>query len=326
MLTIEEVYQARRDTQARALDLRRTKIFEEHPHLEELYRQINLHQIFHAKNQILGKEDQEVALKLKEYQNLRDEYMRNHGISKEELRLKFFCEHCQDRGFVDGPEGIGKCACMLKIQEGLRYGQAHLSKRIEKENFDNFDLTLFDHKKKYEFIEGSGVFRTERENILAIRRASELFIERFDEPSTKSLFFYGKVGLGKSFMCSCIAKALFDKGKTVLYFTMSELIDILQLYNFDRELFFERYTMEDYFALERSDLLILDDLGAELTNSFVKTALFNIINARMINQKKMVISTNLTPDEVMERYDERISSRLIEYAEFYEFFGENKRW
>lgn len=327
-MSIEQVYQARRDAQAKALDLRRQKIFEEHPILEELNQKISLKHLSISKNQLFGDKNllEKEQLELKELQDKRDLYLQAHHIDKGDLSLQYYCAICKDRGYIEDEQGISNCACMLKIQEDLRYGQAHLSKRIVKENFDSFNLRIFDNEKKYELILGSGIYRTELENIMAIRKVAENFVERFDESKIKSLFFYGKVGLGKSFMCSCIAKALFDKGKTVLYFTMNELVDMMQLYSFNREVFFERYTMEDYFALERADLLILDDLGAELTNSFVKTALFNIINARMINGKKMVISTNLTPDEVMERYDERISSRLMEYMDFYRFFGENKRW
>lgn len=326
MPTIEQIYQARRDAQARALDLRIEEIYSRCPALEELERKIRLKNLELAKNQLFGGADKKelLSVELLELRNEQKKLLESYQIDPNDLKIHYFCELCKDRGYIEKENTLGKCSCMLKIQEDLRFGQAHLSKRIEKENFQSFDLSLFDDNKRYELIDG--LFRTERENIVAIRQAAEFFVNNIDKDSTKSLFFYGAVGLGKSFMCSAIAKALYDRGRSVLYFTMSEFVDMMQLYHFNRDIFIERYSMEDYFALEHVDLLILDDLGTELTNSFVKTILFNIINARMVNRKKMVISTNLSPDEVMDRYDERVSSRLMEYADFYKFFGENKRW
>ncbi len=327
MKSIEQIYQARRDFQARELEKRREKIFQEHPKLEEIERAIRLKNLELSKSTIFGDEEQKklCEVELYELNQQRERYHRDYPIDAEELKLQYFCERCKDRGYMES-DISAKCSCTLKIQESLRMGQAHLTNRIEKENFASFNIALFDDEKKQEVFPGSGVFLTERENMMSIRRHAEEFIRDFDKEETKSLFFYGEVGLGKSFMCSSIAKELVERGKTVLYVTMNELVTMLELYHFNREIFFERYTMEDYFALEHSDLLVLDDLGAELTNSFVKTILFNIINSRMINHKKMVISTNLTPDEVSERYEERVHSRLLGYMNFHRFFGENKRW
>ncbi|MDO4712008.1 MAG: ATP-binding protein, partial [Peptostreptococcaceae bacterium] len=318
MPTIEQIYQTRRDAQARALDLRIEKLYARCPDLEETNRRIRLKNLELSKSKLYGEASQSdlLAVELIELQRERDRLLEQYRIDPNELRMQYFCELCKDRGYLESEGTLAKCSCMLKIQEDLRFGQAHLSSRIEKENFSSFDLSIFDDRQRHVPFEGSDVLRTERENILIIRRASERFVREIDKKDTKSLFFYGPVGLGKSFMCSSIAKALFDQGRSVLYFTMNEFVDMMQLYHFDRDLFLQRYSMEDYFALERVDLLILDDLGTELTNSFVKTILFNVINARMVNRKKMVISTNLAPDEVMARYDERISSRLMEYTEF----------
>ncbi len=250
--------------------------------------------------------------------------MRANGIDESALKLQYDCALCKDRGVIDEGGQIKNCPCMLKIQETLRKGQPHLNRRLDKENFDSFDLTIFDDKTKYDIT--GGIYKTELENILEIKNASLRFVHNLGNENTKSLYFYGGVGLGKSFMCSCIAKAAIERGNSVLYFTMHEFVDMMQLYSFDRSIFFERFSMEDYYALENADLLILDDLGSELTNSFVRTSFFNILNSRMINGKKMVISTNLSPDRIAEVYDERISSRVMEYMENYRFVGKNKRW
>lgn len=326
MATVESIYQRRRDRKAKEREQRIEKTYQEHPALEELNRKINICQVQILKAR-LSKSQEEERYKLDLYglQEERAAYMRDYQVDPGYMDLDYDCPICKDWGFtlIDGRHE--NCSCMLKVQESLRRGQAHLSKRIEKENFENFDLNIFDQEKKYDLEGGLGQI-SERENIIEIREEAYQFIRNFRQQAGKSMLFYGPVGLGKSYMCYSIAKELIDQGYKVLYMTMNELMDMMQLYNFDRSLFVERYSLEDYYAVENSDLLILDDLGTEITNNFVKTVLFNIINSRMINNKKMLISTNLSPDELMARYDERISSRLIEYVEFYKFFGENKRW
>ena len=326
MITVESIYQARRDEQARRLELRIEGIYQDHPQLKEINNQINLKHLDLARAKLFDPSAAErEELELYELKGDRDRYMKDHDIDPASFKMQYDCNLCQDRGYIVTETAHKKCPCLMKIKEGLRHGQSHISGRIEKDNFDNFDINIFDHTKKYES-DGGMRFLTERENILEIKEKAWKFIHEFNNPDTISMLYYGDVGLGKSYMCYAVAKELLDRGKTVLYLTMNELMDMMQLYSFDRDLFVERYTLDDYYAVEKSDLLILDDLGTEITNSFVRTVLFNIINSRMINGKKMIISTNLSPDEITLRYEERISSRLIEYVNFYKFFGENKRW
>lgn len=326
MSTVEGIYQARRDRQAKLRDERIAKIYEDHPQLNEINRQIGLKNVALAKSRLV-KSDQieKQELELHELQGQRDRYMKDYQIDPEDFKLHYDCNLCKDWGYIVSENKHSKCSCLLKIQEGLRQGQAHLTNKLDKENFGTFRLDLFDNTKKVE-IYGGLKNLTERENIQEIRKAALHFIQNFRNKEEKSMLYYGGVGLGKSFMCYCIAKELLDRGYTVLYLTMNEFMDIMQLYHFDRSIFFDRYTLEDYYAVEQADLFILDDLGTEITNSFVKTVLFNTVNSRMINNKKMIISTNLMPGELIERYDERITSRITEYMDSYQFFGDNKRW
>ena len=325
MLTVEAIYQQRRDKQTKDLELRRESIYKDHPDLEELRRQISLKQVQILRLKLADRSVKErEELDLYELKEARKRYMADYNIDEEDLKLHYYCENCKDWGYVVEDNVHKKCSCIMEIQESLRQGQAHLSKRMEKENFANFDIFIFDDKSKYE-VDGGLRSITERENIIEIRDRAYSFIDNFAQTGSKNLVYYGGVGLGKSYMCYSIAKELIDRGYRVLYLTINELMDMMQLYNFDRDMFAERYKMEDYFAVDKADLLILDDLGTELTNSFVRTILFNIINSRMINNKKMIISTNLSPDELMTRYEERVSSRIIENTDFIKFFGENKR-
>lgn len=328
MHNIEYIYQRKRDQKEAELQNRKNLIYSENPELEEMDNRIKLLNLEFTKNTVLGnkKAAEESKIALEEAKQRRKIYMQIHEIDPNDLKLKYECDICKDRGYVEKLGVFEKCICLKRLQEELRYRKSNLRKRVEKENFKTFKIERFDDHIKYEISPELNIERTARAQIEFILNRSLNFIENFEDSETKSLIFYGGVGLGKSFMCSAIAKEIMDRGKSVIYYTANELVDMLQLYTFDRESFFKEHIIEDYRDLDDADLLIIDDLGAELTNNFVKTSLFNIINTRIIKDKKLIISTNLNPFELKDRYDERIFSRLIVYADAYKFVGEDLRW
>jgi DNA replication protein DnaC len=148
------------------------------------------------------------------------------------------------------------------------------------------------------------------------------FVENFDKHD-KNLFFIGSPGLGKTFLCNSIAKDLLDRGKSVLYKTVPDLIDSMRKYkfDFDNEENNTPYLNEIY----NCDLLIMDDLGTELSTQFSNQVIYNILNKRIINSRKMVISTNLSLVDFQSTYSERIVSRIIGNFEACKFEGEDIR-
>ena len=136
-----------------------------------------------------------------------------------------------------------------------------------------------------------------------------------------NLLFCGETGTGKTFLANCIAKSLLDKEKIVIYQTAFKLLEILEEIRFR-----DSDNKEKYNLLFETDLLIIDDLGTEMTNTFTNSELFNIINSRLLSNKKTIISTNLSPMEIMDRYDDRIFSRLFSKFTVLHFFGKDLRW
>lgn len=328
MYNIEYIYQRKRDQKEAELQNRKNIIYQENPELENMDDKVKLLNLELTKNTVLGniKAAQLSRVALENAKEERRIYMQEHEIDPQDLKLKHECDICKDRGYVEKLGIFEKCICLKRLQEQLRYRKSNLRRRVDKENFRTFKIDKFDDTIEYEISPELNIKKTARAQIEIILAQSLNFIENFDNENTKSLIFYGGVGLGKSFMCSAIAKEMMDKGKSVVYYTANELVDMLQLYTFDRESFFKEHIIEDYRDLDDVDLLIIDDLGAELTNNFVKTSLFNIINNRIIKDKKLIISTNLNPMELKERYDERIFSRIIMYTDAYKFVGEDLRW
>ena len=130
-------------------------------------------------------------------------------------------------------------------------------------------------------------------------------IEKFREEAG-NLFIYGETGVGKTYLTHCIAKELLDRSFFVLYFTSFDLFDLLSKNAFEKDS--ESADMAAF--VYDCDLLIIDDLGTELTNSFVSSQLFCCINERIMNKKSTIISTNLTLADFMEAYSERTFSRV----------------
>ena len=130
---------------------------------------------------------------------------------------------------------------------------------------------------------------------------------------------------GKTYLSNCIAKELLTNKKTVLYQTAPNMLDNIISYRFGNN------DLKDFYKnLLDVDLLIIDDLGTESMNSIKFTELFNVLNSRLLNQNnkitKTIISTNLSLQNILKTYDERIFSRIVGYYNICKFFGDDLRF
>ncbi|SET01657.1 DNA replication protein DnaC [Natronincola peptidivorans] len=235
-----------------------------------------------------------------------------NNIPLEYLEEQYHCRNCKDTGFLPAGE---KCSCFKQQLINHTYSMSNLSNVLKKENFHAFNINLFSDEA-YENQE-----KSPRENMMEILNICEGFVFNFDSNNEENLFFYGATGLGKTFLANCIAKALLDKGKVVIYQTAFKILEILEEVRFQNN-----GDKEKAQLLFEADLLIIDDLGTEMTNSFTNSELFNIINSRLLTSKKTIISTNFTPKEIMDTYDDRIFSRVFAKYTILKFYGKDLRW
>ena len=149
------------------------------------------------------------------------------------------------------------------------------------------------------------------------------FSKNIDSSSQKNLLFIGKTGLGKTFIANSIANEVIKQGKSVIYQTAPNLMDMVMEYKFN--FYGDDSIKENYRKIFEVDLLIIDDLGTETMTNNKLTELFNIINTRILNNKKIIISTNLTLNELYNNYDERVISRLIGDSIICKFIGDDIR-
>lgn len=222
-----------------------------------------------------------------------------HGFPADYLVPIYTCPDCKDTGYI----GEQKCHCFEKAIVDFLYSHSNLQDIMEEENFDHFDLCLYPD----DYIEET-TGQTPRDNMNNILRTIHEFIRSFDESAT-NLLLYGNTGVGKTFLTHCVARELLNRSHTVVYLTSLQLFDILETYKFDRDLSRTEKDASIAYILD-SDLLIIDDLGTELNNSFTSSQLYRCIDARLNNKRSTIISTNLSFDDLREHYSERIFSRL----------------
>lgn len=226
------------------------------------------------------------------------------GFPADYLEPLYDCADCQDTGYAHGR----RCHCFEQKIINLLYSQCNLQKLIATENF----ATL-----SYEYYQGEDL-----ENFRKAVETSLSFIKHFPE-SRQNLLFFGAVGTGKSFLSGCIAKEILDRGFSAVYFSASALFNLLSRYSFEagnKEMLYKTY--EDLY---NCDLVIVDDLGTELSNSFTNSQFFAFLNERQLAGKSVIISTNLSLEELKTRYSERIFSRLTGNFTFRKLSGPDIR-
>ena len=139
--------------------------------------------------------------------------------------------------------------------------------------------------------------------------------------SAGNLLFNGGTGLGKTFLSACIARVVAARGYSVAYETASHLFSKMEKHRFHPD----EETAQEMKRIQECDLLIIDDLGTELPGQFVTAALYTLLNDRLLANKPMVVSTNLTIGEVAQRYSPQISSRLQGSFRLLPFVGQDIR-
>lgn len=218
------------------------------------------------------------------------------------------CPDCKDTGYIGGKP----CHCFKQQAIDLIYTQSNIKDILTKENFSTLSLDYYSDSNVNPAT-GLTSLATAK---AAVARCHE-FVDQFDN-TFANLYFFGDTGIGKTFLSNCIAKELLDSGHSVIYFTAFQLFDILSKGVFEKD--------SDAIATHQNifdcDLLVIDDLGTELINSFTSSQLFLCVNERLIRQKSTIISTNLSVERIKESYSERTFSRILDSYTFINLFTE----
>lgn len=315
---IQETYKVQQDKAKADRKARKIALYDEIPRMAQI--DLEMSQISAEVSIVLLKSPQKSAALLqqlkKKLDTLKSEkivLMTDHDIPADYLDLHYQCKKCKDTGYL---EDNSRCSCYRQKLISKAYEMSGIEQQLQKQNFNTFNLNVF----STQILPKESM--TQRENMLHILSESEAFVNQF--PAGKNLLFYGSSGLGKTFMCNCIAKSLLDKGHSVIYQTPFSIINILEKRTFsDKNNPFIAMAYDHLFDV---DLLIIDDLGTETANSFTISEFYNIINARILKEKSTIISTNIKLSELSSFYNDRIDSRLKGHYEIMRFFGPDIRW
>lgn len=296
--------------------MRQKEIREKIPAYRQLEDQMRETSVLAARAALEGSHEsmRELTKKTEQISREKKELLAQYGYPENYLEPVYTCPDCHDTGYI----GDRKCHCFQKRIVEYLYEQSNLKEILDIENFSHFDIAYYPD----DYIEESTGL-TPRDNIRRILMTAHDFCDNFGDCG-QNLLLYGNTGVGKTFLTHCIAKELLSQSYTVVYLTSIGLFDILEKNKFDRELSsLEKSTTVSYIM--NCDLLILDDLGTELTNSFTTSQLYQVIDSRLVHKKSTIISTNLSFDDLREQYSERIFSRLTSGYTLLKVTGEDIR-
>lgn len=283
------------------LEERRKEIYARLPVVKQLEAEIAERSVACAKKLLEG--DKGVLETLKEdLRDLREQkalIIRAAGYPDDYLELHYRCPDCRDTGLADGR----KCHCFLQAQMKLLHAQSNLEDVLERENFKALSYEYYDDT---EILPQLGI--TNAAYMRRVVAGCKEFVRDFDKKHD-NLLFTGSTGVGKTFLTNCIARELMDDFHSVIYLTASDLFDVFSRNKFDYD---NAEDMKDmYRFILDCDLLIIDDLGTELNNSFTSSQLFYCINERMNMSRSTIISTNLTLARLRDSYTDRVTSRIM---------------
>ncbi len=256
---------------------------------------------------------EELHARLEDLKAQQSALLEQAGYPADYLQIPYSCPDCHDTGYI----GSEKCHCFRQAVADLLYNQSGISDILQKENFDTFDIGLYSTKPDIRL----GI--SPRDNIQSVLAACHTFTDEFDKVQ-RNLLLYGDTGVGKTFLTHCIARELLDSFHTVIYLTAFQLVDILRAGTFGPQ----DTDSADFAGSDHifdCDLLIIDDLGTEMNNSFVTSQLFRCINDRIVTGHSTIISTNLSLDALQHEYSERIFSRIVSNYEVLLITGDDIR-
>lgn len=233
------------------------------------------------------------------------------GYEENHTAVIYTCPLCQDTGYIR----TKPCRCYREKRLKYLYEYANISPVMQQQSFDSFRFDYYSKKAA----RGVAPF----DNVRSIYQTCRDFAEKKECRQGKNLFLYGPAGIGKTFLCSCIAKKLLEQDEFVFYQSAYKIFSSMEEFKF-------KYQGDS--ALERvikmlyeTPVLIIDDLGTEFITSYTSAALFDILNSRLMNKKSTVISTNLSMNDLGKLYSPRVQSRILGEYTLLKFDGTDIR-
>ena len=306
-IQLKAEYEEKNLNAKRAAEARCVEVSLSHPDIASIDRELSLTSIrilrTAANAENASAEFDALKKRVKQLRDKKTELLSLYGYKKDYCDVKYECTECADTGYVDGK----MCACFKKKLILKGYESSGIGALIQKQTFDNFS---FDYYK-------------DDAEALSLMRANFKIMSDYASSyngTAQNLLLIGGTGLGKTHLSSAMTKRLIERGYDVLYESAPNIFALFEQERFVRE--DEERKSESFFD---SEILIIDDLGTENTTQYTVSCLYNLINTRINKGLSTVISTNLMPDGLYQRYTDRITSRLIGEYRMLRFAGRDIR-
>ena len=292
-------------------DLRRQEVYEKLPEYRELADRLaeTGHKLVLLIMQ--GGEVAEGVAKLeqdnRDTQRCMAELLKKSGYPEDYLEPIYTCPVCRDKGTVNGKW----CGCFQKLMLEAAARELNENSPLELSTFDSFRLDFYPDLINPDLHVSERVIM-ERNLSYCVRYAESY------TPDSEGILMSGATGLGKTHLSLAIAAKVMEKGYNVIYGSSPELLRILE-----RE-YFGKSDNDTMAALTGCDLLILDDLGAEMDKPLYASLLYEMINSRVSRGLPMIVSTNYPTNELGKHYQDKICSRLLSFH-LMPFFGNDIR-
>ncbi len=301
------------------LDRRRSEVEQRMPRVAEIDRHLRQTLLKVAQATFRGGDPTPEIERLRQenmaLQAEREQLLVSAGYSPDVLEDKPACPKCADKGWADGQ--MCDCLKVLCAQEQIK----ELSKLLDlgEQSFHSFRLECYSTQP------WPDMGTSPRENMARVLDVCRNYAQKFGRFYFDNLFLYGAPGLGKTFLSACIARVVSENGFSVVYDTAGNIFSAFETQKFSRGDEDARDAREETNRYLNCDLLILDDLGCELTTALTQATLYTLLNTRLVAGRRTVISSNLSPDDVRRRYTPQIASRLEGEFRALPFFGEDIR-
>ena len=299
-------------------DRRRAEIYEKLPRVRELEHQIATCGTEAVKTVLRGGDVVTEMTKLKDKNlGLQAELkaiLRQNGYDENALEPQYSCPKCNDTGYREADNRTVMCSCLKQELVASACEELNRTAPLSLSTFDSFRLDYYSNTPDPD----TGIVpRRQMDKILKFCKS---YAANFT-PSDKSILMKGATGLGKTHLSLAIANEVIKRGYGVIYVSAPALLSKLEKEYFSRGAS-DSHTTE---TLSDCDLLIIDDLGTEFRTQFSVSQIYNIVNARILQNKPVIISTNLNMTALEKAYTERFVSRINGAAQKLDFLGSDIR-
>lgn len=304
----EEIISERRSSAIHLADIHRAEVTLKIPEIAEINSRLSGTGLELLRAVLSGGDGMNVKIDEIQRSNLEAQkmiarYLQKHGYPADYLDEKFTCRECCDTGYNNGK----RCSCFMQLVRRLAFERLNSSSQVRLCSFSDFNTDYYRAC-------GDECYS----NMCSVLEYCRAYAESFSADS-KSIFMLGQTGLGKTHLSLAIAAEAIKKGYHAAYDSIINYLRRIESEHFGRS---EGDTLE---LLLSADLLIMDDLGSEFESSFYSSAIYNIINTRLNYSRPTIISTNLSPQQMQKRYDDRIVSRLFAMYDYLKFTGSDIR-